>query len=586
MHGGGRVCHKGRGGSLQPHRVRGVRCCLALCAFSLLFASLAQAAAAETVHVTIAGSGHGEVSSVGGVGAFESENHEITEELEGFGSIYEGAPAIACSGPPPTGTCETALVEDVEGIKSIGLHAVPAPGSEFAGWTITGTASSPQIGCEEGAPYSETEANPRFCLPAGESADLEVTATFTEQVVHVTIAGSGHGEVSSVGGVGAFESENHEITEELEGFGSIYEGAPAIACSGPPPTGTCETALVEDVEGIKSIGLHAVPAPGSEFAGWTITGTASSPQIGCEEGAPYSETEANPRFCLPAGESADLEVTATFTEQVVHVTIAGSGHGEVSSVGGVGAFESENHEITEELEGFGSIYEGAPAIACSGPPPTGTCETALVEDVEGIKSIGLHAVPAPGSEFAGWTITGTASSPQIGCEEGAPYSETEANPRFCLPAGESADLEVTATFIASLSHLTIDTTGGTGTGQVNCEVNGGERTDEPCAEEYPQGTELKLIPEPGTHAEFGGFENGTGSAESCTGTGSCTITLNEDSEIDAPFNLITHTLTVTPTGNGKVNAAEPPSPVSGGISECEESAGTCVATYNAGVPSN
>jgi hypothetical protein len=52
----------------------------------LLLIPAAQAAGAGTIHVKIEGTGQGEVSSVGGLGAFRSEDPVLNEELEAFGS--------------------------------------------------------------------------------------------------------------------------------------------------------------------------------------------------------------------------------------------------------------------------------------------------------------------------------------------------------------------------------------------------------------------------------------------------------------------------------------------------------------------
>ena len=90
---------------------------------AFMLVPVAQAAANGNMIVEVAGSGSGEVSSVGG-----------------FFGFYEGSPPIECSGPPTSGTCETELVEEEElspGVEAIALNAVPAPGSEFTAWVIT-----------------------------------------------------------------------------------------------------------------------------------------------------------------------------------------------------------------------------------------------------------------------------------------------------------------------------------------------------------------------------------------------------------------------------------------------------------------
>jgi Divergent InlB B-repeat domain len=413
-------------------------------------------------------------------------------------------------------------------------------------------------------------------LPAAHAAAAET--------MHVKVEGTGEGEVSSVGGVSAFESGDPGQNEFFDGFGTAFEGSPPIECEGPPATGTCEAPLVEDSEGIKSIALHAVAAPGSEFAGWVIEEGAGA-VLGCKVGGPLTKEGETPKYCLEnMEEGGDVRVTAIFISHKMHVNIEGTGEGEVSSVGGVAAFESEDESINEFFDGFGTAFEGSPPIECAGPPPGGTCETPLVEDVEGIKSIALHAIPAPGSEFAGWVVE-EGNGAVLGCEVGGPATAEGETPKYCLQnAGEAnGEVRLTAIFNEITFQLSIDTSGGTGTGQVDCEVNGGESFDEPCATEYPEGTELKLIPHPAPHNEFNGFENATGSAEGvCTGTSPCEITLEEDTALDAPFDAILHSLTVEAGPGGKVDGEEPPAPVSGEIAACEEAAGSCEATYEAG----
>lgn len=154
---------------------------LAAIAAALLLVPVAQAAAIPTVTVTIAGTGSGEVSSVGGY----------------FGiGIWEGFPPIACSGPPATGTCVSEMTAEEEGgTEGVALTAHPAPGSTFAGWTI-----------EEGTPLNSE--CPGFeatsCLvggPEGAAPNAKVKATFDaalpEFILTVTKSGTGTGTITS-----------------------------------------------------------------------------------------------------------------------------------------------------------------------------------------------------------------------------------------------------------------------------------------------------------------------------------------------------------------------------------------------------
>jgi Fe-S cluster biogenesis protein NfuA len=169
-------------------------------------------------------------------------------------------------------------------------------------------------------------------------------------------------------------------------------------------------------------------------------------------------------------------------------------------------------------------------INCSGPPPTGECEVPMSGEL--FFAI-TEAEADPGSEFVGWT----------GC--------TQESGNTCSVETEEAAFTVTATFAeASDPSLTIDTSGGSGSGEVECEVGAGPA--EACESSYAEGTELTLVPSADPGSEFAGFEGGTGSAASCTGTSPCTFTLAEDSEVDAPFDLIPRSLTINVTGEGEV----------------------------------
>ena len=135
--------------------------------------------------------------------------------------------------------------------------------------------------------------------------------------------------------------------------------------------------------------------------------------------------------------------------------------------------------------------------------------------------------------------------------------------------------------------LTIDTGGGTGAGQVNCEVNGGPTIDQPCDPEYPEGTELKLLPV-GSNSSFEEFANATGSAETiCESTATCEFEITEDTSLDALFAQDPPTVVSEPasgisktlaTLNGTVN------PNGANVTECTIEYGETVAYEETPVP--
>jgi hypothetical protein len=108
-------------------------------------------------------------------------------------------------------------------------------------------------------------------------------------------------------------------------------------------------------------------------------------------------------------------------------------------------------------------------------------------------------------------------------------------------------------------------TDGDGTGAVECEVDGGEA--EPCADEYPEDTELTLVAVPDNDSSFGGW------AGDCT-VDPCELTMTEAKSVTATFDLKpTFDLTITIDGDGD------------GTVECEVDGGeaeACEAEYPEG----
>jgi len=267
------------------------------------------------------------------------------------------------------------------------------------------------------------------------------------------------------------------------------------------------------------------------------------------------------------------------------IVFAGEGSGWVKGVepgttktGGIPLVEC--HWNGHEIDVGTSVSEGSHVAELH------VCQT-NAQEVSGLVGLKVEREAEPGSKFAGWkTLSGTRIA-LVACHEEDPTATVCGINSF---GGQ--EIKIRATFECEGTppcpagggnpSLKIDSTVGTGSGQVNCEVDGNPTLDEPCEEEYEAGAVVKLIPEAGVHSEFAGFENGTGGAAGCTTSPCGPFTLEEDSGVDARFNLIPHTLTVEPTGEGSVGAEASPAPVSGEISACEETIGECAAEYGEG----
>jgi hypothetical protein len=194
-------------------------------------------------------------------------------------------------------------------------------------------------------------------------------------------------------------------------------------------------------------------------------------------------------------------------------------------------------------------FTGTPPIECEydgeSEEQSGVCKADATELEPGFWAVEVSHEASPGSEFTGWKIE---EGIEGGCQEEKP---TAGN---CSVISFGEDIIIKATFEPAAGvSLTVNYP-GTGTGQVNCVVNGGERTDEPCEPQYEAGTELELIAEEGEGSSFVGFENGTNDAESCTTSPCGPFTLEEASELDADFELETFELTLNHTGEGTLEA--------------------------------
>jgi len=88
--------------------------------------------------------------------------------------------------------------------------------------------------------------------------------------------------------------------------------------------------------------------------------------------------------------------------------------------------------------------------------------------------------------------------------------------------------------------LTIDTD-GSGTGEVECELQEGA---EPCASEYPEGAEVRLLPTADSGSEFVEFSG------DCEGSSPCELLIEEDSAVTVTFDLVGPRLTVKTAGTG------------------------------------
>jgi hypothetical protein len=251
-------------------------------------------------------------------------------------------------------------------------------------------------------------------------------------------------------------------------------------------------------------------------------------------------------------------------------------------------------------------------MACSydGTTATGVCENAPEEFGTEKYKEWLAAIPASGSEFAGWLVLRGEefNEAEYGCLEGSCEGFTEFCPAtenlglhgpdpisecgFASHApGELSEFEVQATFCAEgtaieevgyNAYWEVDETLLLGCGSPNptkelsVEVEGPGEVSGPngllcpstsCAANIDEGETVTLTATPAAHAHF--VEWTGADAGSCSGqsTSTCEVEMSDAKTVKAVFADTTHTLTVAPTGSGEVNG--------GPISGCTEGGGTC-----------
>jgi hypothetical protein len=407
---------------------------------------------------------------------------EFTLEVESAGSGEGTVGCVVNAGPLEE--CEAEYEEGTE----VMLLAEPEEGSEFTGFSAgTGSASA-------------CSASPcTFTI----EADSSVTATFDLEEFELTVETEGSGE-------GLVECQVE---------GGSYEACPESE------TYAYGTEVI----------LFAEPEEGSEFVEWggDCTGVEAECALTIEE---------------PLGVSATFEPEPPFA---LTIETSGTGSGEVECEvegGEAEECEAEYEEGTEvalvPLEDPGSEFTGWSGD-CTG---SGACELTMDEDKEVTATFDEEEVPTP--EFDLTIVKAGTGSGTVTCDGGACASTYEEGTEVSLvpiedPGSEfvkwsgdctgtgaceltmDEDKEVTATFdeeepAPEEFSLTV-TKAGTGSGTVACD--GGA-----CAPEYPEGTEVTLSATAASGSTFSGW-----SGAGCSGTGTCELTIEEDTTVTVTF---------------------------------------------------
>ena len=294
---------------------------------------------------------------------------------------------------------------------------------------------------------------------------------------------------------------------------SIAAGGSLSAVSGSPfATGYGPTELAVIPDQGPEAAFTAEPAPASDPT--TFDATASSdPDYPLASykwnfGDGESETTSSPTTThtyaatgpyvatLTVTDGAGCSTAQLFTGQTVSCN--GSSKAEVAHTVTVPTGFSLG--VSSAGSGSGSVASSPSGIACPE-----TCSYAYEPGTQ----VTLSATPTSGSRFAGWEGAGCSGTGMCQVTVG---SETA----------------VTATF-EKLPVLSVSMT-GSGTGSLESSPSG-IACPGTCSHAYPPGTQVTLTPTASSGSTFAGWE-GAG----CSGTGTCRVTTNADTDLAATFS--------------------------------------------------
>ena len=203
-------------------------------------------------------------------------------------------------------------------------------------------------------------------------------------------------------------------------------------------------------------------------------------------------------------------------------------------------------EVTKTGSGSGTVVSSPPGIDCGND-----CTEAYAHAIQ----VQLIATPAAGSGVTGWQGCDTYSTSHYG------------GTAQCIVAMTTAKT-VTATFepIPADEQSLFVNRSGTGTGTVTSSPTG-INCGSTCAASFPNGQSVTLTATPGSGSAFTGW-----SGAGCSGSGTCTVLMDQARIVTATFVPLQYALSVSKVGTGTVTST--PAGINCG--------GTCLANYDHG----
>lgn len=280
------------------------------------------------------------------------------------------------------------------------------------------------------------------------------------------------------------------------GVGTVTSNPTGISC-GTSCTTTTTSRTVEGGGGTTWTLTASTSSP-STFAGWSVAQyqyCTNSDKNGCNSYANTCGSLSTCRVLVSSGQTRT--VTANFNNNNPQRTLT----------------------VGKNITAGGTVTSSPSGINCGS-----TCSRVFANNT----SVTLTATPATGYTFTGWAGAGTTNS---------------SNRRVVTM---DANRTVTANFTTATNSLTVSKT-GTGTGTLTSNPTG-INCGSTCSKVFNYGTVVSITPTDGT----GIFRGWSGA---CSGTGSCSVTMNLARSVTARFDRPVLTVNRNPAAGGTVTGA-------------------------------
>jgi len=347
------------------------------------------------------------------------------------------------------------------------------------------------------------------------------------------------------------------VNKNGTGSGTVTSSPTGINCGA-----TCSASFAQGT----TVTLTAAPASGSVFAGWsgacTGTGTCTVTMNAAQSVTATFNTAPASTFNLTVNKSGTGSGTITSNPTGINC-------GTTCSA----AFNAGTVVTLSAAAASGSTFAGWSGGGCSG---TGTCTltmnaaqnvTAAFNTAQSFGTLNLQVTGLPSGNSATLTITGsdgfnqqrtiltgtgqslsdvvtgtyTVTAPSV-VVNGTTYNPNPASQSVTVTTG-SATASVNYTQAPAASLVLTVNKGGTGSGTVSSSP-AGINCGATCSAAFSSGASVILSPIADAGSTFAGWSG------ACTGTGTCSVTMDAAKTVTATFNT-------TPAGSPTITAAKP-----------------------------